>query len=218
MRPIVSEAMICPMPGLERSGGTPTETNVRECVQCVAIRGKSSGKLTPEIISKVTAALERGATVSTIIIGTPAGGGPRDPSLRLIHAAALARYRAANPDYHEFVNLRTRSNRARGRVIRHRREQRQTEANDYHAIRAMIPASFPEPDDVVSRIFEDMLSGALRREDVSLRIRFYVTEHNRMFPTNYAKFGNARLVSLDEVLYEDGSTTRGDTISRGLWD
>jgi hypothetical protein len=26
-----------------------------------------------------------------------------------------------------------------------------------------------------------------------------------MFPTNYAKFGDARLVSLDEVLFDDGA-------------
>jgi hypothetical protein len=134
--------------------GTPSQTTVRECVQCVAIRSKASGKLTPEIISKVTAALERGATVSTIIVGTPAGGGPRDPSLRLIHSAALAKYRAENPDYHEFVNLRTRSNRVRGRLFRHRLAQRQTEANDYHAIRAMVGEHFPGRDDVISNIFE----------------------------------------------------------------
>lgn len=33
-----------------------------------------------------------------------------------------------------------------------------------------------------------------------------------------AKFGDARLVSLDEVMLHDGSTTRGNTVSRGLWD
>jgi hypothetical protein len=45
-----------------------------------------------------------------------------------------------------------------------------------------------------------------------------VTAHYRMFPTNFAKFGDARLVSLDEVMYDDGTATRGDTVSRGLWD
>jgi hypothetical protein len=39
-----------------------------------------------------------------------------------------------------------------------------------------------------------------------------------MFPTNYATFAGRRLVSLDAQLFEDGSTTLGDTISRGLWD
>jgi hypothetical protein len=39
-----------------------------------------------------------------------------------------------------------------------------------------------------------------------------------MLPIKHRKFGSARLVSLDEVLFEDGSATRGDTVSRGLWD
>jgi hypothetical protein len=39
-----------------------------------------------------------------------------------------------------------------------------------------------------------------------------------MYPTKYAKFGNSPLVSLDEVLFDDGNTTRGDTVSRGLWE
>ena len=50
------------------------------------------------------------------------------------------------------------------------------------------------------------------------RVQTYITAHNRMFPTNFAKFGNSPLVSLDQVLFEDGSMTRGDTISHGLWD
>jgi hypothetical protein len=41
---------------------------------------------------------------------------------------------------------------------------------------------------------------------------------DRQHPTKYAKFGDARLVSLDEVMFEDGSTTRGDNVSHGLWD
>jgi hypothetical protein len=32
------------------------------------------------------------------------------------------------------------------------------------------------------------------------------------------KFGDARLVSLDEVMFEDGSATIGDNVSRTLWD
>jgi hypothetical protein len=90
--------------------------------------------------------------------------------------------------------------------------------NDYFRIRAMLPAGFPDKDDVVSDIFEAILEGSLKREDVRVRVQNYITAHNRMFPTKYAKFGDSPLVSLDEVLFEDGSTTRGDTVSRGLWD
>jgi hypothetical protein len=56
-----------------------------------------------------------------------------------------------------------------------------------------------------------MLSGNLDRENVRTRVKDYVAEYNRMFPTKYAKFGDRPLVSLDEVLFENGLTTRGDT-------
>jgi hypothetical protein len=39
-----------------------------------------------------------------------------------------------------------------------------------------------------------------------------------MFPTKFAKFCDSPLVSLDEVMFDDGSATRCDTVSRGLWD
>lgn len=79
------------------------------------------------------------------------------------------------------------------------------EANDYHKIRAMLPAGFPDKDDVVGDIFEALLDGSLRREDVKARVSCYVAAHNRRYPTKYAKFGNSPLLSLDEVLFEDGS-------------
>jgi hypothetical protein len=82
----------------------------------------------------------------------------------------------------------------------------------------MMPAAFPDKDDVVSAIFEDLLSGALKREDVKVRVQCYITAHYRMFPTKFAKFGDSPLLSLDEVLFDDGAATRGDSVSRGLWD
>jgi hypothetical protein len=83
---------------------------------------------------------------------------------------------------------------------------------------AVHPESNPYRGDIVGRIFEDMLSGSLRREDVRSRVNAYIAEFNRLYPTKYAKFGDSQLLSLDEVLFDSGSTTRGDTISHGLWD
>jgi hypothetical protein len=45
-----------------------------------------------------------------------------------------------------------------------------------------------------------------------------VASHNKMFPTKYAKFGDSPLVSLDESLFDNGSGTRGDIVTRALWD
>jgi hypothetical protein len=41
---------------------------------------------------------------------------------------------------------------------------------------------------------------------------------NRFYPMQYRKFGTARLISLDQLALEDGATTIGDQVSRGLWD
>jgi hypothetical protein len=82
----------------------------------------------------------------------------------------------------------------------------------------MLPANFPGADDVVSDIFEALLDGSLQLENVKARAKQFIAAHYRMFPTNFAKFGDSRLVSLDEAVFADGTTTRGDTISRGLWD
>ena len=62
------------------------------------------------------------------------------------------------------------------------------------------------------------MTGNLKREEVGPRVQTYVAAHNRMFPTKFAKFGDSALVSLDEVMFDERTTTRGDTISRGLWD
>ncbi|SFN02767.1 hypothetical protein SAMN05216573_10788 [Bradyrhizobium sp. Rc3b] len=45
-----------------------------------------------------------------------------------------------------------------------------------------------------------------------------VADQEKQFPTKYRKFGDSLLVSLDEQLFEDGTATRGDSVSRGLWE
>jgi hypothetical protein len=129
--------------------------------------------------------------------------------------------RKTNAEFDQFVREHTRDNNSRGQRIRHTRVRTaavRDERNDYYQIRDMIPEGNPYRDDIVARIFEDLLTGSLEREDVRARVKIYVAEFNKLFPTKYAKFGNSPLVSLDEVMFDDGSTTRGDTVSRGLWD
>jgi hypothetical protein len=72
--------------------------------------------------------------------------------------------------------------------------------------------------DIAQSIFVALFEGSLQRDQVKGRVQRFVADHNRLFPTKFAKFGNSPLISLDEVMFEDGSTTRGDTVSRGLWD
>jgi hypothetical protein len=133
----------------------------------------------------------------------------------------IRRYRRENPDFDQFVIEAIADSGSVGlRLWRQRKQNaaKRDEISDYHSIRAMLPTSFPDKDDVVSAIFEDLLTGALRREDVRRQIQSYVNAHNRLYPTKFAKFGNSPLVSLDEVLFDNGPMTRGDTITRGFWD
>jgi hypothetical protein len=82
----------------------------------------------------------------------------------------------------------------------------------------MLPDHFPGKNEVVQSIFLALVEGRLDRSQVERHLRRFVREYNRQHPTKYAKFGNSLLLSLDEVLFEDGSATRGDNVSQGLWD
>jgi hypothetical protein len=80
----------------------------------------------------------------------------------------------------------------------------------------MIPESNPHRDDIVARIFEDLLMGSLKREEVPARVKIYIAELNKLYPTKYVKFRNSPLVSLDEVLFDDGTTTRAIPSAAGF--
>ena len=139
----------------------------------------------------------------------------------LLKFSTLARHRRENPEFNRLVLDVIEGSNRRAQLRRHQQARNNAvrdQNNDYYKILAMLPASYPDKDDVVSAIFEDLLTGSLRRDDVKARFQIYLAAHNRMFPTKYAKFGDSPLVSLDEVMFEDGSTTRGDTVTRGLWD
>jgi hypothetical protein len=173
------------------------------------------------VLDQIKDDLRRGISLGQICHGKPTGGGKIDRSLIRVRPNVFYRYRQLDADFDQFVETALAGSNSRGQKIRWTRIQTASvrdNNNDYYKIRDMIPASNPHRDDIVARIFEDLLGGKLDREAVSVRIKDYLAECNRMFPTNFAKFGNNPLVSLDEVIFEDGTATRGDNVSRGLWD
>ena len=87
-------------------------------------------------------------------------------------------------------------------------------------ILGMVPAGLPADvrDDIAQSIMLALLEGSLQRDQVGARVRQFIAEHNRRFPTKFAKFGDSPLVSLDEVMFDGGRATRGDTVSRALSD
>ena len=199
-----------------RSNGT------RKCVTCQKRIEKTGRPADDEQIKKVTAALNAGKTISQICWGMVGG---KKSDVPIVGFRKLKRYRQLNPDFEIFLRSATADNNMKGQRRRYQPDRVRIEIvrsqnNEFKAIMDLTPAYLP-PDvrnDIAQSIFLALFEGSLRRDQVTGRVQKFVADHNRMFPTKFAKFGDSRLVSLDEVMFEDGSTTRGDTVSRGLWD
>jgi hypothetical protein len=194
----------------------------RLCKACYEANMRRATPLSDETKARIMRAVDAGASMSQIAHGKLPGG-KKTKSLAP-HKNILVT-RQLDPDFDAFMASRlpinSQSSRSRNIAIRQARAQTSVarqEQNDYHAIRGLIPESNPHRDDIVARIFEDMLGGTLKREEVPHQIKIYVAELNRLYPTKYAKFGDGQLFSLDEVMFADGAATRGDYVSRGLWD
>jgi hypothetical protein len=171
--------------------------------------------MTAEEITAAKAAICRGWTIGKIVKGDSGA------NKKIVHAGIFFAQCKRDLAFGQFMKQAAATNNKRGQKIRWTRFHNASvrdDNNDYYKIRGMIPEGNPHRDDIVARIFEDMLNGSLERQDVPIRVQTYVAEMNRLYPTKYRKFGDGLLVSLDEVLFDDGSTTRGDTVSRGLWD
>jgi hypothetical protein len=177
------------------------------------MRHQRGNPIQADVLVKVTARITAGAPINSF---TTAG-----TAKYLVKFSTLARHRRENPEFDRFVIAATKDNNSKGQQLRWQRVRNaavRDDNNDYYKIRDMIPASNPHRDDIVARIFEDLLDGTLERAVVPARIKVYISELNKLYPTKYAKFGNSPLVSLDEVMFDDGTTTRGDLVCRGLWD
>jgi hypothetical protein len=185
----------------------------RHCRICGIVRAGRAGVIRPEVGEKVRALLKRNAPISSFTTGASGN--------YLMSHVTFNKFRREDS---EIDSLASRVIASARHAAQHRRWSRvrnhtiREQNNDHYKIRDMIPENNPHRGDIVARIFEDLLSGSLNRDAVRSRANLYIAEFNRMFPTKYAKFGGSQLVSLDEVLFVDGSTTRGDTVSRGLWD
>jgi hypothetical protein len=192
--------------------------NERKCRTCVGLRLKNPKPADHAKIEKAAAALIAGQTITQICRGIVCAKKISEP---ILNFGKLKLHRRENPEFDRFVSKSTKDNNRRGQQLRWQRARNtaiRKETNDYYRIRAMLPANFPDRDDVVSDIFEALLNGSLQRDQVKSRVRDFVRIHNREFSTAYPKFGGKLLQSLDAPIFEDGATTRGDTVSRGLWD
>ena len=74
-----------------------------------------------------------------------------------------------------------------------------------------MPATLPIREEVISAMCLALCEGRLLAKDIRGRVGEFVRAQWRQF----SKFGP---LSLDAPVFEDGSATLGDTITRGLWD
>ena len=77
----------------------------RDCRTCWKIRSKRGGTITPQVLSKVTVALEHGATIKSF---TGAGS-----STYLVMHSTFSRHRRENPEFDRFVTEATKDNNSR---------------------------------------------------------------------------------------------------------
>lgn len=200
-------------------------TGRRACLACRKIAAKNPPPMKPETIALIKRELDRGVSLSQLTFGRPTGGGAVNRSLKVVDPAVFYHHRRIDSAFDSYILERIANNSSRGQRIRYARARariqtaaRREEANDYERILALFPANFPGRADAAQDVFVALLDKSLKREDVRARVKQFIAGHNRMFPTNFAKFGDSPLVSLDEAVFEDGSGTRGDYVSRGLWD
>jgi hypothetical protein len=185
----------------------------RTCSVCRVANGRR-GHLPPAPVIKQVKEL--------LINRTPISRFTHGPGYLLQHKNFTA-LRQANPEIAKLYAENLPITNSRAQIQRHflsrlKNGPPAVQNRQYVEISSLVSRYLPGRDDVVQEIFEALLDKSLHPQDVRQRIDRFVTDQNRMFPTKYRKFGNDDLVSLDQVLFEDGSTTRGDTVSRGLWD
>jgi hypothetical protein len=202
-----------PLPSIQRHKAMPDLPTSRE----------RHGKPANEIqIKHVTAALNAGKTITEICWGRI----PGKPTVkRLVGFRNLRAYRELNSKFDGFVLSATARSNSKAQQRRYDPGRasiatRRDETNDFYKILGMVPTRLPSHvrDDIAQSIVLALLEGLLQRDQVSDRVQQFVRDQDRMFPTKFAKFGDSALVSLDEVVFDGGTSTRGDTVSRGLWD
>ena len=191
----------------------------RRCRACRRISSLKASPMSDDIAARVRMALERGASLTLITNGKSIGAGKRDRSSVITSFKIIKRHRRENPEFDRFVvdAIFNRVFRPTQSVALHTHRYEWTHGDDI-AIKSMVPEWLADRDDVVNDVMISLLEGRLDRSQVERYIARFVRARLRDFPKKFARFGSSPLVSLDEALFDDGGGTRGDNVSRSLWD
>jgi hypothetical protein len=202
-----------------------TSSSGRQCRICRRLQSREQYRKTSrppsmEQIHRVTAALNAGETISKIC-GTSRGSQKAGP--RIILPQKLRVYRQLNPDFDRFVVSAMADHRSKGQLRRFNREKARVQIvraqnSDFHEIVNLVPVYLPPNvrDDIAQSIMVALLEGSLQRNQIRGRLPEFIAAHNR--DANRHGVGKYGLRSIDAPAFLEGTTSFGETVSRGLWD
>jgi hypothetical protein len=174
----------------------------KRCLACRRLSTANAPEMSIEIADKVRLALRNGANLKQITTGNVPFSDRTDPSLIITTYKIIQRHRRENPDFNESVNAALGRAPPLAAVGTYRYHWN---PSDLDTIPALLRDGFPGKGDVVQSIFVALIEGRIDRSQLDRYFRRFVTEYHRQHPTKYAKFGDSQLLSLDEVMFEDGS-------------
>jgi hypothetical protein len=184
----------------------------RRCRTCMKKCSEEGRLFNEDQARRVVAQLHEGRTIAEM---TKAGS-----STYVVNHRALLLFRRKQPKFDRLV-LRLSAANAKihyaaeylRRRTSHRAKLDARAADVFAMIRAAVPANFPRDarEEIIASMALAIIEGRLWQRDIGQRVGEFIKAHYRMF----SNFGP---LSLDARLYDDGATTLGDTISRGLWD
>jgi hypothetical protein len=205
----------------------------RQCRACTIAAVRRGGPVSQEQIEKVRRAVLTGMTIKAI---TTSGGRKRKPIMTF---RQLKRVRLESAELNRFIIQNVSNSRSRQmllgpmgiaplqgieRITQLSRPADDIEIyefrpGDFEWLYGLTPRYWPKfaRDEVVGGLFLELSERFIRRVDVPERVKSYVAKHNRDYPQVLR--GDFRSpLSLDGPIFADSNLTRGDTVSRGLWD
>jgi hypothetical protein len=178
----------------------------RYCKLCNRINSQQGGKLSDSIVEKIKSLVRAGNPLRSFTSGGKPGYLARFNSVKLLRIkdAEFDRLVRLNSE-RKIITTNIRMPTLTGRIAAQPDET-------FSAVDAAVSRCLPHHirGDVMGRLILDILEGRVDISEVAICARRYIRQaYNEM---NYGP------LSLDAPRFDGGTATRGDTISRGLWD
>lgn len=205
----------------------------RFCKACNDAAQERGPPLSADQVRRVTEAVKAGRTITSITNSS------RSFRKLIVTFRALKRYRIENPDYDRFIIESARNEKSRSRLLRcqivpanasyefsmvaavavPRDDLPPYEFRDEDMawILSLVPSFVPAHarGDVLQDIFLALTAREISRDEVPRKIARLSSKHSQRRTSGR----DIRTPwSLDEPAFAEGFTTRGDNVTRGLWD